>query len=123
MSYYYSQNYCKAITDFLPGYSDIVRSVVGYRHLCFGTIVVFISVSILFYFGAKMIIKILFRFVDLQDDLVNSISIVMGFISAFLLGEYAYLIFNPLVILIIAILLMFAIIRALLVYLRGGYRL
>lgn len=122
MSYYYSQNFCKIVTDFLSGYSDIAKSIVGYRYLCQGTIVIFLAVSILFYFATKIVINILFRFADLEDNTVNSMAVVVGLISAFLLGEYAYIIFNPLVILIIAILFIFAIIRAILAYLRGGFR-
>lgn len=120
--YYYPQDYCRPVIDFLPGYADIAKSIVDRRYVCQGTIMVFIAISFLFYFGAKIIIHLLFKFTDIESSVINGAAGVAGPIIALLLGRYIYFIFNPLVILILAILFVLAVIRAALAYLRGGYR-
>ncbi|MEM4571353.1 MAG: hypothetical protein QXY16_01480 [Nanopusillaceae archaeon] len=109
---YYPYDFCRVISGILPGYSQVAKEYVGYRYQCYGAIFIFIIMVMFFRFLTKLGLEMSYgRLSSANLDTLDKLSWILGIITAFGLGYFAFILLNPIFSIVILAILFIAFIR------------
>lgn len=103
---------CRQINSILPGYSAVARMYVGSAYQCYGTIIIFIIMSIFLRYLVKLGLEMSYGRISLaSSNTLNGLSWALGFAIAFGLGRFVVIILNPIIAIILFIILLIVFVR------------